>query len=333
MPLDSHGLIGESAPIQSVKNIIDRVADTDITVLITGESGTGKELVARAIHAASSRADKPFIAINCAAIPETLIESELFGHERGAFTGAASYRKGKFELADGGTIFLDEVSEIPIDMQVKLLRVLQEMAFERVGGSRLIKVNIRILAAANRNLKEMVSIGKFREDLFYRLDVISLNLPPLRDRGDDILLLASYFLHKLSRKTKRHVRGLSPATSELLKKYDWPGNVRELENVIEYAIALGSTELIQPNDLPERLCEFEATHNASPSSAGGSGNVYNFHKSLREAKKKIILNALSHAGGNFTLAARLLEIHPSNLHRIIRSLGLRQSLKEQEILK
>ncbi len=315
--LDSgRNMVGESDPMRAVYQLISRVSPSDSTVLILGESGTGKELAARAIHNLSRRAEKPFVAINCAGLSDTLLESDLFGHEKGAFTGAVAQKKGKLEVADGGTVFLDEMGELPLALQAKLLRVLQTREFERVGGTRTIKVDIRLIAATNRDLEEALKNGGFRNDLYYRLNVVSMTMPALRDRRDDIILLAQYFTIKCGQKCKRQIKGLSPAAKNLLISYDWPGNVRELENVIERAVVLGSTELIQPEDLPESL------HENSPLP---SVQQTNFHAAAKEAKKQIVLNAIEQAGGNYTRAAKSLGIHPNNLHRLINSLGLKST--------
>jgi two-component system response regulator AtoC len=230
------GIIGISTGIADLYAILERVADTPTTVLITGESGTGKELVARALHDHSSRKDKPFIKVNCAAIPKELIESELFGYERGAFTGAVSSKPGRFELANGGTLFLDEIGEIPVEMQVKLLRALQESEFERVGGIKTIRVDVRLVAATNRDLKKLISAGTFREDLYYRLNVVPIRLPALRERAVDIPLLVEHFLRKFNERLKKHVVGAEPDALDILASYAWPGNIRELENVVERAV-------------------------------------------------------------------------------------------------
>lgn len=315
-----HDMIGESEPMQTVYKLISRVAPSDSTVLILGESGTGKELAARAIHKLSPRADKPFVAINCAGLSDTLLESDLFGHEKGSFTGAVSQKKGRLEIADGGTVFLDEMGELPMTLQAKLLRVLQTREFERVGGTHALKVDLRLIAATNRDLETAVKDGSFRADLYYRLNVVSLTMPALRDRRDDIALLAHYFAVEYGKKCKRPVRGLAPATKNLLVSYDWPGNVRELENVIERAVVLGSTEMIQPEDLPESLHEITLLPNAQQTK---------FHASAREAKRQIVLNALDQAGGNYTNAAKILGIHPNNLHRLARNLGLKTTISEK----
>ncbi len=244
------GIIGSSQGIAELYAILERVADTPTTVLITGESGTGKELVARALHEHSSRKDKPFIKVNCAAIPKELIESELFGYERGAFTGAVASKPGRFELANGGTLFLDEIGEIPIEMQVKLLRALQESEFERVGGIKTIRVDVRLVAATNRDLKKLIAAGSFREDLFYRLNVVPIRLPALRERTGDIPLLAEHFLAKFNERLRKKVEGLDADATEVLVQYPWPGNIRELENVIERAVLFCDESKLHAKDLP-----------------------------------------------------------------------------------
>ena len=309
-----HGLVGESLPMRAVLEFISRVAGRESTVLIWGESGTGKELVARAIHANSGRAEKPFVAINCAAITETLLESELFGHEKGAFTGAVGQKKGKLETADGGTVFLDEVGELAVPLQAKLLRVLQEREFERVGGTRPIKVDIRVIAATNRDLKEASRTGSFRPDLFYRLNVVSVRMPALRERKEDIPLLANFFAARFGEKVKRRVAGISAKARACLLRYEWPGNVRELENALERAVVLGSTEQILLEDLPEALVE-ETAAEGEPVTA--------LHEGLRQAKRALIERAIEQAGGNYTEAAGILGVHPNHLFRLIRTLNLK----------
>ena len=309
-----HSMVGESKAMLDVYEFISRVAGRDSTVLISGESGTGKELVARAIHENSGRANKPFVAINCAAITETLLESELFGHEKGSFTGAVSQKKGKLEIAEGGTVFLDEIGELAVAMQAKLLRVLQEREFERVGGTRPIKLDIRLIAATNRDLKEASRTGAFRPDLYYRLNVVSLRMPALRERREDIPLLAAFFAANYSEKIKRRVAGISPPARACLIRYDWPGNVRELENAIERAVVLGSTESILPEDLPESILE-ETAASGEPVSA--------LHDGLREAKKTLIERAIEQADGNYTEAAKILGVHPNHLFRLIRTLNMK----------
>src|SRR5690606_29889550 len=250
---ERYGIIGRSAPIRERWEMLDRVADAPTTVLITGESGTGKELVARALFEASSRRDKPFIKVNCAAIPRDLVESELFGYERGAFTGAVASKPGRFELASGGTLFLDEIGTIPVEMQVKLLRALQEGEFERVGGVKTLHVDVRLIAATNADLKRQIAEGTFRDDLFYRLNVVPMNLPPLRERRDDVLTLGEHFIAKSNTRLKKQVKGFDAAAEQRLVDYPWPGNIRELENVIERAVLFCDGERIGVGDLPAEL--------------------------------------------------------------------------------
>lgn len=255
MELNTSGIIGQSTTLAEVFKILGKVAPTDSTVLVTGESGTGKELLVRALHTNSQRADKPFVPINCGAIPKELLESELFGHEKGAFTHAIRSRPGRFELADGGTIFLDEIGEMDLSLQVKILRVLQEKEIERVGGSGYKKVDVRIVAATNRDLEVEVQAGNFREDLYYRLNVIPLHLPPLRERGRDVLLLARHFLELFCRKKGRPMLGLAEATQRILLAYAWPGNVRELENFMERLSILVDGASVEPQDLPAKILD------------------------------------------------------------------------------
>ena len=310
-------LIGESRAMSRVAEFIGRVAKGDSTVLIRGESGTGKELVARAIHANSLRPNKPFVAINCAAIPETLLESELFGHEKGAFTGAAATKKGKFESAEDGTLLMDEIGEMAPLLQAKLLRVLQQREFERLGGTRLLPFNARVLAATNKNLEHAIKAGEFRQDLYYRLNVVSVSLPPLREHCEDIPTLALHFANKFAAKSKRGFKGISPEARSLLMQYSWPGNIRELENAIEHAIVLGLTDEILPEDLPEALLEEQ--------SSGVAAALY--HNTLNQTKKQLVITAMDEAKGNHIEAARLLGIHPKYLHRLIKNLNLKSDLK------
>jgi Nif-specific regulatory protein len=309
-----HSMVGESQPMREVYQFVSRVAARESTVLIHGESGTGKELVARAIHSNSGRADRPFVAINCAAIVDTLLESELFGHEKGAFTGAVGQKKGKLETAEGGTVFLDEIGELAPSLQAKLLRVLQEREFERVGGTRPIKLDIRLITATNVDLNEASRNGKFRQDLYYRLNVVSIKIPPLRERTEDIPMLAAFFTARYSERVKRPVAGISPKARVCLLRYPWPGNVRELENAIERAVVLGSTELILPEDLPDSILEETASSSGEPITA--------LHDGIREAKKKLIEQAIEQADGNYTVAAGILGVHPNHLFRLIRTLNL-----------
>ena len=309
-----HEMIGESPAMQRVVEFLARAAPTDATVLLRGESGTGKELAARALHVSSARAGGPFVAINCATLSEHLLESDLFGHERGAFTGAVARKTGKFELAHGGTLFLDEVAEIPPALQAKLLRVLEQRRFERVGGTAAIEVDVRVIAATNRDLEAAIRGGEFREDLYYRLNVISLEMPPLRQRRDDIPLLASHFAARYGQRCNRPVVGISPATRKCLVAYDWPGNVRELANAVERAVVLGSGEVIRPEDLPEAVVEAGSAGGASPTG---------FHEAVAAAKRKLIEDALAATGGHVSRAAASLGLHPNYLHRLITNLGLR----------
>jgi Nif-specific regulatory protein len=315
-----HNMVGESPAMQQVYHLISKVAGTESTVLISGESGTGKELAARAVHNNSKRSNKPFVAVNCAALAESLLESELFGHERGAFTGALNQRKGRLEVADGGTIFLDEIAELSAALQTKLLRVLQEREFERVGGTRTIKVDIRVIAATNQLLDVAIAKGTFRQDLFFRLNVVELRMPSLRERSEDIPMLANYFAAKYSEKCNRKVLGISPETQKLLQAYEWPGNVRELENAIERAIVMGTTQDILPEDLPEAILEAKALE----ISASGTG----YHESVSERKKQLIIEAMKKSEGSFTAAAKLLGLHPNYLHRLVRNLNLKDQLKD-----
>jgi transcriptional regulator with GAF, ATPase, and Fis domain len=310
-------IIGDSRPMLRVGEFIARVAKGDSTVLIRGESGTGKELVARAIHANGLRPDKPFVAINCAAIPEALLESELFGHEKGAFTGATAVRKGKLEAAEDGTLFLDEIGEMAPLLQSKLLRVLQQREFERLGGNRLLPFNARIVAATNKNLEQAIKTGEFRQDLYYRLNVVSVASPPLREHRDDIPLLALHFANKYAAKCKRGFKGIDVEARSLLMRYSWPGNVRELENAIEHAIVMGLTDEILPEDLPNALLEEQ--------SSGLTAARY--HNTLNQTKKQLVLSALDEANGSPVEAARLLGIHPKYLHRLIRNLNLKSDGK------
>jgi len=320
----NHNIVGQSPAIRAVFQRLARVAPTESTVLITGESGTGKELVAHAIHINSPRADRPFVAINCAAITETLLESELFGYEKGAFTGAVAQKKGRLESAEGGSVFLDEIGELSPALQAKLLRVLQERAFERVGGTRRVAVDFRLIAATNRNLEEAIEQATFRRDLYYRLNVVALVMPPLRERADDIPLLVQYFIRRHSGRVKRRVTGITPAALACLSKYDWPGNIRELENAIERAVVLGSTDQILLEDLPDAVVEAGAQSTAAVPASTSS----QFHDVITQAKKDLIIRVFEKAGGNYTTAAQLLGLHPNYLHRLIRNLNLKASLRK-----
>jgi transcriptional regulator with GAF, ATPase, and Fis domain len=313
-----HAMVGESTRMRELYQFICRVARSDSTILLLGESGTGKELVARAIHQNSPRSRQPFVAINSAAITDTLLESELFGYEKGAFTGAASQTRGKFEVAEGGTVFLDEIGELAPALQAKLLRVLQEHEFTRVGGTRPIRLDIRLVTATNRDLERAAAEGLFRRDLYYRLNVVSKSLPPLRERKEDIPLLTRHFISKYSTKVGRKVLGIATATEGYLLNYEWPGNVRELENAIEHAIVLGSTDLLLPEDLPETVLETVPAE-ASPASQ--------FHAAVRDAKRQLVRAALAEANGNYTRAAKNLGLQRNYFHRLIRNLDLQDELK------
>jgi Nif-specific regulatory protein len=316
-----HNMVGESGAMQRVYHFISKVAPTDATVLISGESGTGKELAARAIHRNSKRAQKPFVAVNCAALTESLLESELFGHERGAFTGAIAQKKGRLEIAAGGTVFLDEIGELTPPLQVKLLRVLQEREYERVGGTLTIKIDVRVIAATNKNLDDAMAAGEFRHDLFYRLNVVSLEMPGLRERREDIMLLASYFAEKYGAMCNKKLKGISPDARAALVAYDWPGNVRELENTIERAVVLGTTEWILPEDLPEAVLERVDTFATRTT----------YHEAVARSKKEIIVKAMNQANGNLNDAARLLGVHPNYLHRLLRNANVEDQMNTREI--
>jgi DNA-binding NtrC family response regulator len=352
-----YGLIGRSPVLEQVFGVIEKVADTPSTVLISGESGTGKELIARALHNNSSRKAGPFIKINCAAIPKTLMESELFGYEKGAFTGAVGSKPGRFELADTGTLFLDEIGEIPVEMQVKLLRVLQESEFERVGGIKTIKVDVRLVTATNRDLQKEVATGTFREDLFYRLNVVPVHLPPLRERRGDIPLLVEHFIARFNERLKKQVSGIEPEALARLVTHPWPGNIRELENVLERTILFCEGPTIRAADLPPEL-RAEAHAAASPPTAGApaigvpfvlppAGSVPNVTpahgtpmpppstegraSSLKElvrqeterVERELIVRALEETGGNVTQAARKLKISRKSLQNKMKEFGLR----------
>jgi len=302
-------IVGQSEAMRELFDFIEKVSRTDSTVLISGESGTGKELVARAIHYRSPRRSKPLVAVNCGALPQELLESELFGHVRGAFTGAVRDRKGRFELADGGTIFLDEVSEMSPALQVKLLRVLQEREFERVGDTRTVRVDIRVIAATNQDLDELVKQGRFREDLYYRLNVIPIHIPPLRERRSDIPLLILHFLKVFNTLRGGRVEGFSPEAMNLLMEYDWPGNVRELENLVERLVVLKGEGMVQPEDLPEKIREGELI----PSQRGGEKGTVNLSRAVSEFEKQLIIDALRKANGVKSEAAKLLGIKRTTL--------------------
>lgn len=302
---DSRNVIGQSEAMRATLNMVSAIAQSEATVLITGESGTGKEVVAKLIHANSGRSKGPFVAVNCAALSETLLESELFGHEKGAFTGAEKRREGRFLAADKGTVFLDEIGEIPLPMQAKLLRVIQERELQRVGGDQTIKVDVRILAATNKDLKREVEAGRFRQDLYYRLNVVSLRLPPLRERTEDIPLLAVHFLKKFAERNSKAVKGFTPAAMDRMLKYSWPGNVRELENAVERAVVLLVGEYISERELPPSLTE--GADSGTPRRTD-FGNM-----TLEEIERMAVLDTLEQVGGNKSEAARRLGINRKTL--------------------
>ena len=312
-----HGMVGASDKLRDLQRQITKVAPSNTTVLILGESGTGKELVARALHRNSLRAAGPFVAINCAALTETLLESELFGHERGAFTGAITQKKGKLEVAAGGTVFLDEIGELSPLLQAKLLRVLQEREMERVGGTKTIQLDIRLVAATNRDLEQAVSKGDFRRDLFYRLNVVSLKAPALRERPEDTLPLAEHFAKKYAAECGRKIVGLAPEARAYLQSYSWPGNVRELENAIERAVVLGSADMLLAEDLPEHIRESRP--------AAVSASMY--EEAVEAAKRQVVLQAFEQVNHDHEAAAKILGLHPNYLHKLIRTMNLKPALK------
>jgi DNA-binding NtrC family response regulator len=310
---DAPGIVAQSAPMQEVLGLVERVAQTNSTVLLCGESGVGKDLVAHAIHQRSQRSRGPFLKINSTAIPENLLESELFGYERGAFTGAAGTKPGKFEMADGGTLFLDEIGDVPPPVQVKLLRVLQEREFERLGGTKTLKVDVRLVAATNRDLRAALEDGTFREDLYYRLNVVPINIPPLRDHKEDIPALAMLFLAKYAQSSGKAIREISPAAMERLTGFHWPGNVRELENVIERAVALSPGPVLEPRDI---LLDEPAQK--SPAAAGFLPEGM----TLEQWEDEMIKEAMRRAGGNKSQAARLLGLSRNALRYRLSKLGI-----------
>jgi two-component system NtrC family response regulator len=318
--LQSHhrieGIVGESGQMLEVLSLVRRVAPSEATVLIRGESGTGKELIAKAIHYASPRASAPLVRVNCAALPENLLESELFGHEKGAFTGALASRKGRFELADGGSLFLDEIGDLPLPLQSKLLRVLQEREFERVGSSVPIKVNVRIMAATNMDLESLMKSGKFREDLYYRLNVVALLLPPLRERRQDLPLLMDLFLTVFAEKNRKTIRGFTDEAREVLLRYDYPGNVRELENLIERAVVLTRDDVIGKNDLPLSI-------RGIPESEREQLDQASLTAVVEGVERRMIREALDKAGGVQTRAAEMLGISERALRYKLSKYGIR----------
>ncbi len=313
-------MIGKSRNMAQVFDLIDTVADTRATVLVTGESGTGKELVARALHYNSARRNGPFIRLNCAALPKELMESELFGHEKGAFTGAIKQTRGRFEMADGGTLLLDEISEIDPSLQSKLLRVLQEREFERVGSAHTIKVDVRIIATTNRDLHKEVEEGNFREDLYYRLNVIEINLPPLRERKDDIPALVKFFVERFNRENGKQIEGVANEAHELLMQYDWPGNIRELENYIERAVVVGRGAVLGAEDFPRKL---SAGPYASPKDDG-----LHVGMTVSEMERRLIMKTLEACNGNRTEAASKLAISTRTLRNKLHEYGAMDAFKE-----
>jgi transcriptional regulator with GAF, ATPase, and Fis domain len=312
-----HDMVGVSAKMRELQRQIGKVAPSNSTVLILGESGTGKELIARAIHRNSLRAAGPFVAINCAALADTLLESELFGHEKGAFTGAIAQKMGKLEMAQGGSVFLDEIGELSQLLQAKLLRVLQQREMERVGGTKTIKLDLRVLAATNRDLEDAVKKGLFRQDLYYRLNVVVLTAPALRERPEDTIPLAEYFAKRCAQDCGRKIIGLAPEARVYLQSYSWPGNVRELENAIERAVVLGSTDTILAEDLPEHIRETRP--------AEVSASLY--EEAVEAAKRQVVLKAFDQSNYDHENAAKILGLHPNYLHKLIRTMDLRAVLK------
>jgi PAS domain S-box-containing protein len=312
-------IIGRSPKMREIFEQIKMLAENDVTVLIQGETGTGKGMIARAIHLNSLRADGPFVTVNCAALPESLLESELFGHVKGAFTGAVADRPGRFELADGGTIFLDEIGEIPLHVQAKLLRVIEAKEFERVGGTETIKADVRIIAATNRNLYEEVKAGRFREDLYYRLNVVSIKVPPLRERREDIPLLVSFFIERFNHEFGKQIEGVSQQTMDLLLGYDWPGNVRELENAIEHAFVHCRGELVMPDHLPQEIRRTSAYPGVTPLFELPSGE-----NPLEAAEKAVIIRVLEETGWHMGKTAEILGISRPTLWRKMRKYGIKK---------
>lgn len=337
-PKDEGEIVGESAAMKALMETVRRVAPSRATVLLQGESGTGKELVARALHAMGDRAGKPFVAVHCAALSPTLLESELFGHEKGAFTGAVERRKGRFELADGGTLFLDEIGEISQETQVKILRVLEERSFERVGGTETIKVDVRVVAATNRDLRAEVAAGRFREDLFYRLYVVNLTMPPLREREGDVALLAKFYLKRFAEEYGREARKIDPAAMAALAAYRWPGNVRELRNAMERMVVLCVGDTLRLEDVPEGIRGgggAAAAKTAAPRAGGGErtqqvaslpedggAGETDMESGVAATERRLVREALEKAGGNREAAARVLGISVRTLYRKMAALGI-----------
>ncbi|MDE6734673.1 MAG: sigma-54 dependent transcriptional regulator [Desulfovibrio sp.] len=316
----SQDIVGRSDALKRMLGFIETVAPTEATVLITGESGTGKELVARALHSSSARADKPLVTVNCAALTETLLESELFGHEKGAFTGADRRREGRFVQANGGTLFLDEIGEMPLQLQAKLLRALQQGEIQRVGSDVPITVDVRVIAATNRNLLREAQEKRFREDLFFRLNVISIEVPALRQRGDDIPLLAAYFLQRFAERNRKSIKGFSPQALDSMRRYRWPGNVRELENAVERAVILCCGDLVTPAELPDTVA-----HAPEPAEAPEPQDAISLAgMALEDVERLAIEDTLRQTGDNKSEAARRLGITRATLHNKLRKYGLEQ---------
>lgn len=317
-------MVGASSQMQEVIRVINKIAQSSATVLILGESGTGKELVAYDIHRNSSRQAKPFVKINCAAIPATLIESELFGYERGAFTGAVTSKPGRFELAHEGTLFLDEVGEMPFEMQAKLLRALQEQEFERVGGVQTIRVDVRIVAATNKDLEAEVKAGRFREDLYYRLNVVPIKLPALRDRKEDLKELVSLFINQFNKKLKKSIQGIDPKCLEILKEFSWPGNIRQLENVLERMVLMSEGEILNVGDLPEEMQGLIKNVQDSGESEQEMGFKEIVRKQTQTVERDLIEKALEETGGNVTHAAEKLGLSRKGLQIKMKELGFKR---------
>ena len=320
--LKDHEMVGAAPSMNQLRDHILMVAPTNASVLIAGENGTGKELVARSIHFHSLRRDKPFIEINCAAIPEELIESELFGHERGAFTGAVAQKKGKFDLADGGTIFLDEIGDMSLKTQAKVLRILQERKFERVGGTRTVEVDVRVVAATNKVLEYEIKAGNFREDLFYRLNVVPFMVPSLRERTDDIPLLIEHFLDTFCKREGRERKLFVPEAVELMKHYDWPGNVRELKNIIERLVIMTPGRTITVNQIPDYIGAGDTSREPGGAKTGGALELSSLREAREEFEKEFIIQKLEEHDWNISKTAEAIELERSNLHRKIKSYGI-----------
>lgn len=315
------GLIAYSKAMDDVLNLAARVADSKATVLIRGESGTGKEVLAKAIHFASTRAEKPFVAVNCAALNENLLESEMFGHEKGSFTGADKQKLGRFEIADTGTLFLDEVGDLPASTQIKLLRVLQEGHFERVGGTTTLNTDVRIISATNRNIEQLISENRFREDLYYRLNVVTIKIPPLRERKEDLVHLIDHFIKKYIADTKKEKAEFSKEALDLLMKYDYPGNVRELENIVHHSIVIAREEIITTDDLPINLKTLKTETRDVPIATDGN---LSFMEQVENLEKRLIFDALDKTGGNQTKAAKMLGISERNLRYRLNKWGMKK---------